>query len=128
MSTKGKLTTFINKISEEKKDSFWYDGIIAIYHLNDDTERKIEVRATGEIRVTFEPDGVTYKNHKAVEEAEYLNLTDEDLNKLNEHDGWGNNNWFEGILLDKNNKVIADNLFVEFDYDEAISTIYDVEL
>jgi len=110
------------KFSENRTDSFWYhnDDIAKIGLLSGN---KVYAESRGEIRVQFEEDGEHFKNGKAVEEAFDRNLTDEDLAKIGEFDGWHNNNWFAVIKVDINGKVISDDLAIAHDYDEIIELL-----
>lgn len=109
------------KLSKNRVDSFWYDGLIAY----EDTDHgRYCVVAVGEIKVMFEPDGDWHKNSQAVDKALEMKLTDRHLNKLNEHDGWGNNNWFEILFEDLNGNVSGlDVDSVSYEYDEAIESL-----
>ena len=101
-------------IDDKHLDSFWYYGeTIATISDQDVT---IDIVASGEIKVMFEVDGSWYTNNQAVEEAIRRNLDDDDLLTLSEHDGWGNNNWFETVGLDDTG---CDG--VSYDYEEAIN-------
>jgi hypothetical protein len=82
-----------NKLAFNRVQSFWYrDQTIAQVTLKDG--RTLYACATGHIRVMFEEDGEYYENQKAIEHALIQELTDQDLDKLNDHDGFGNGNWF----------------------------------
>jgi len=114
-----KVNTIVSKLGEDKKDSFWYKGdgqIATVEHKG----RIISIETRGEIRVCFEEDGDVFKNEQAVTEALERDLKDKDLNKLSEHDGWGNNNWFAFVEIDKDGNDISDDYDVAYDYDEAI--------
>ena len=106
---------------DNRKDSFWYRGQVAYI---DTDHGRYSLEAIGDIKVMFEPDTDWYKNVNAVDEAIQRNLTDDDLNKLIEHDGWGNNNWFEVVFIAKDNKVDTSRTDdVCYDYDEAIEQL-----
>lgn len=119
------MTTIITAngslLAKNRKDSFWYSGQIAYI---DTDHGRYSLEAVGDIKVMFEPDDNWYKDANAVNEALTRNLTDKDLTKLNEHDGWGNNNWFEVVFIDKQNKVDTSGTDdVCYDYDEAIEQL-----
>tara|TARA_R110000772_G_C13310268_1_gene440078 strand:+ start:18404 stop:18808 length:405 start_codon:yes stop_codon:yes gene_type:complete len=114
------------KRQEDRIDSFWYhrDRIATIDFPNG---KSISAEACGEIQVSFEEGGRTFKGDEAVEEARYnLKLTDEDLDKLNEHDGWRMNNWFAIHEFDINGECSQDDLGICHDYDSAIQMLKDV--
>jgi hypothetical protein len=117
---------YISPKSPHKKGSFWFCGCGDVACVNI-KGRAFFVEATGEIRVMFKPNGETFKNEMAVKEAERLNLTDKKLNKLSNHDGWLNNNWFDFYEEMKDG---TPNYFdiVAYDYDEAIKTLVDIVL
>lgn len=97
-----------SKISNERRDSFWYEGEIAILG-------NCVLVATGDIRVEFSNDGAMYKNREAVDEARERNYTDKDINKLE----FSNNNWFEVISINGD----CAECDVVYDYDEAIELL-----
>ncbi len=107
-----------------REDAFWYrgDDIAQIKLSNGNV---LYAETSGEIQVAFEEEGNCFKGGEAVEEAERLGLTDEDLNQLNEHDGWRMNNWFHIIMVDGDN-VMSDDLGICHDYDEAITLLKEV--
>lgn len=115
------IETLIDK-KEKREDSFWYrDDSIAVAQFPNG--KKLYVDACGEIRIQFEIDGQVYRNHKAVEQAEYLKLNDKDLNKIALFDGWGNNNWFAIHEVDINGECTSDDLGIAGDYDEAMKLL-----
>lgn len=81
---------FIKRAQKQRKDSFWYDGTVAIVT----DKRTIHIIAQGEINVVFNENEDWYSGKQAVKEARKRNYTDRKLNNLVAHDGWGNNNWF----------------------------------
>lgn len=108
------------KVDNKHCDSFWYNGQIAVVETDHGT---YSLEAVGDIRVMFEVNGDWYNNSRAVDEAWDRRLTDKNLNELNDHDGWGNNNWFEVVCIKQDNSVqdvIGD---VAYDYDEAIEML-----
>lgn len=111
-------------LSPHRKDSFWYyDQTIASVTING---RTFYASAIGEIRVFFNPNGETYRNDMAVKEAKSLELDDKSLNKLSEHDGWQNNNWF--TISEDTKKKVKYYDEVSYNYDEAIITLIVVAL
>ena len=124
MSKKINLTVTIteNKLADNKIDSFWYDGDIAYVNLL--SGNRIYAEAIGEIRVNFEENSEqTFQGGEARQQATRLGFNDDDLDKINDHDGFGNTNWFNIIKTDMNGNVVSDDLALCHDYDEAIKTI-----
>jgi hypothetical protein len=111
------------KKSENRIDSFWYrDNEIA--KVDFPNGNKLYIDTCGEIRIQFEIDGQVFRNHKAVERAEELNLNDDNLNTMaNEFDAFGNNNWFAIREFDINGELIGDDLGIASDYDEALTLL-----
>ena len=121
MSKGYKIEILIPK-KKKREDSFWYrdDSIACAQFPNG---KKLYVDCCGEIRIQFEVDGQVYRNHKAVEQAEFLKLKDKDLNRIALFDGWGNNNWFAIREVDINGNISSDDLGIAGDYDEAIELL-----
>ena len=114
-----------DKISEDREESFWYNGDIAYVNLL--SGNKMYLEANGEIRVCFEEDAdQSFKDDEAREEALDRGLTDKDLRKIDEHDGFGNNNWFEIVKVDAEGNLIDEGWDVCFDYDEGITALLDI--
>ena len=116
-----KVTTVKEKISEEKQDSFWYNGDVAYINLL--SGNKMYAEATGEIEFIFDVDGDKFKGQNAVDEAINRNWTDEELNAVDNHDGWIHNNWFVVIKTNANGDVVGDDFAVVHSYDEAIEML-----
>jgi len=109
-------------LGKKRQDSFWYDGQVAVIDTDHGT---YSLEACGEIRVMFEENGDDYRDYRAVREAWDRNLTDKDLNKIGEFDGWLNNNWFEIVLIPHDDEIgvlsaIGD---VADTYDEGIEML-----
>ena len=119
------IDTLVNKIEDDKVDSFWYKNYSQLF-IAKKNDRTFMVEPHGEIRVYFVEDGEMFKNEMAVKEAEALGLNDSDLNKLSEHDGWVNNNWFAIIEIDKDGVVAGDDFGIAHDYDEALELFKEV--
>jgi hypothetical protein len=115
------VTTTVQKLSEDRQDSFWYNGDVAYINLL--SGNKLYLEATGEIRLAFEVDGMFYKGIQAVEMARDKGLNDEGLNELGIQDLFGNNNWFVVIKVNGNGDVISDDLTVVHSYDEGIKQL-----
>jgi len=110
------------KRQENRGDAFWYRGN-SIACIDFPNGKSIYADATGEVQVSFEVDGKFFKGDEAVEEARRLKLTDVDLDKLNEHDGWSMNNWFAIREYDINGECSQDDLGICHDYDDAIELL-----
>lgn len=115
-SDKLRVETIVPKISEAKKDPFWYydEGVVATVSFGD---REIEIIPRGNIRVQFEEDGDIYRNQEAVEEATRRSYTDVDLQRLFDKGMFLNNNWFE-TFVDEGDESLGE---LEYDYDDAIN-------
>jgi hypothetical protein len=112
----------LNKKLVGREDSFWYHGQeIAKYEFPNG--KKLYAEARGEIRVFFEEDGPVFKGANAVDEALEQGLTDKDLDKIHDHDGWGLNNWFAIVMVDIDGNTISDDLCIAGDYDEVIDQL-----
>lgn len=98
-----------------RKDSFWFDGHVATVEKGN---VKVEVIATGHIEVMFSENDKGYENKDAVQIALDRGYTDTKLKKLNEHDGWGNNNWFGFEITINDKSYWHDDTSTNFD--EAI--------
>lgn len=108
----------VPKISCHKNDSFWYkDEEIAIVKYDG---KVLSVMARGEIKVYFKPNGIAYKGHAAIEEANRLGYGDRRLARLSEHDGWIFNNWFEIFEVDAEGNL-GDSIETAHEHDEAIN-------
>ena len=118
------VTTTVQKLSEDRQDSFWYNGDVAYVNLL--SGNKLYLEATGEIRLAFEEDGIFYKGIQAVEMARDKGLNDEGLNELGIQDLFGNNNWFVVIKVNAEGDVISDDLTVVHSYDEGIKQLLEL--
>jgi len=119
------MEIIVEKLGEDKNDSFWYYNDVIAKVVKSDG-KTLYAESHGEIRVLFEEDDTWYKNQQAVDKAVDLDLTDENLDKLNEHDGWGNNNWFTIIEVDKDGNCCGDDLGICHTYDEAIEMLKEI--
>ena len=108
-------------IDKNRKDSFWYSGQVAYI---DTDHGRYSLEAIGDIKVMFEPDSDWHKGSNAVVEALDRKLYDADLINLSSHDGWGNNNWFEIVFINKKGNVDTGGTDdVCYDYDEALDML-----
>jgi len=115
------VTTVKQKLSEDRQDSFWYDGDVAYINLL--SGNKLYLEATGEIRLAFGIDENYLKGVEAVEKALDDGLNDEGLNELGIQDLFGNNNWFVVIKVNGHGDVISDDLTVVHSYDDGIKQL-----
>ena len=107
----------VHKLCRQKADSFWYYGQHIATVINGD--RRLSIEARGEIAVQFKEDGETFRDEKAIEEAERLKLGDAGLGKIALFDGFKNNNWFAICPLDSAGNV-GDDIEIAHTYDEVI--------
>ena len=116
-----KVEIIVPKLSEKRKDSFWYYNKGDIASVTNDGVHFLTARATGEISLAFSEDGDAYKNASAIERAEELNINDIDLNNLGSKDLFFNNNWFtiEYYNEEKDESIDIDSS-LPTDYDDAI--------
>lgn len=119
-----KVTTVKEKLSEDRQDSFWYNGDVAYVNLL--SGNRLYLEATGEIRLAFDIDDTYYKDIQAVEMARDKGLNDEGLNELGIQDLFGNNNWFVVIKTNGKGDVISDDLTVVHSYDEGIEQLLEL--
>jgi hypothetical protein len=119
------MKILIDKIAENKIDSFWYHGdIIAEIELPDGHKLIAETR--GEIEMRFEENGTKFVGDNAVTEALNLDYTDSDLNKLSDDDLSIFNNWFVVVEIDEEGELVSDDLAIADDYDEAIEMLLEI--
>ncbi len=119
------MKILIDKIAENKIDSFWYHGdIIAEIELPDGHKLIAETR--GEIEMRFEENGTKFLGDNAVTEAINLDWTDSDLNKLSDDDLSIFNNWFVVVEIDEEGELVSDDLAIAGDYDEAIEMLLEI--
>ena len=123
MRKKIKIKTFQNAL-RNRKDSFWYEGDIALLTYKD---REILIMACGDIRLNNKNGELVHDNSKWRGNGfpEFKNRTpktDKDLRKLtNLGYTWENNNWFEPLYKKKDWGSWECLLgVVEYDYDKAI--------
>lgn len=88
----------LQKPEPNRQSSFWFNSTVATLQLGN---RIVSIEPQGEIRVKLKKNYYWEENENAREQAISLNLTDKNLDKISEWDGWGNNNWFEFYLTRK---------------------------
>jgi hypothetical protein len=119
------MKILIDKIADNKIDSFWYHGdIIAEIELPDGHKLIIETR--GAIEIRFKENGTKFVGDNAVTEAYNLDLVDSDLDNLMNDDLCILTNWFVVIEIDYEGTLIGDDLAIGSDYNEAIELLQQV--
>lgn len=119
------MKIIVDKIADNKIDSFWYHGeIIAEIELPDGHKLIAETRGTIEMR--FEENGTKFVGDNAVTEALNLNWTDVELYELFSEDLCFFSNWFVVIEIDAEGELISDDLGVVDDYNEAIKMLQEI--
>lgn len=119
------MKILIDKIADNKVDSFWYHGdIIAEIELPDGHKLIAETR--GAIEIRFEENGTKFVGSNAVTEAINLGLTDTYLNKLIDDDLSIYNNWFVIVEINSEGELLSDDLAIAGDYNEAIEMLQEV--
>lgn len=119
------MKILIDKIADNKIDSFWYHGeIIAEIELPDGHKLIAETRGTIEMR--FEENGTKFVGDNAVTEAINLDWTDVELYELFSEDLCFFSNWFVVIEIDAEGELISDDLGVVDDYNEAIEMLQEI--
>lgn len=112
------------KISDEKTDSFFYDGSIAHGIRPDGTA--ILLIAKGDISVDIACE--RYNNNTKEKAIDKYDLTDKRLTDLAKEGTliWQNNNWFEVIwTIDGKDAWESISNTVKYDYGAAIQIFYD---
>ena len=119
------MNIIVDKIADNKVDSFWYHGdIIAEIELPDGHKLIAETRGTIEMR--FEENGTKFVGDNAVTEALNLDWTDVELYKLFSEDLCFFSNWFVVVEIDAEGELISDDLGVVDDYNEAIEMLQEI--
>lgn len=119
------MKIIVDKIADNKIDSFWYHGeIIAEIELPDGHKLIAETRGTIEMR--FEENGTKFVGDNAVTEALNLDWTDVELYELFSEDLCFFSNWFVVIEIDAEGELISDDLGVVDDYNEAINMLQEI--
>jgi hypothetical protein len=119
------MKIIVDKIADNKIDSFWYHGeIIAEIELPDGHKLIAETRGTIEMR--FEENGTKFVGDNAVTEAINLDWTDVELYELFSEDLCFFSNWFVVIEIDAEGELISDDLGVVDDYNEAIEMLQEI--
>ena len=115
------LEIYVDKIAEDKQDSFWYKDDIA--YAGFPNGKKLYAEARGVIEIMLEVDGDTFKGDEAVAEANRRKLNDTDLDDISAFDGFGNSNWFSFTLVDPDGETLNNDYPIVSTYDEAIEML-----
>lgn len=119
------MNILIDKIADNKIDSFWYhNDIIAEIELP--AGHKLIAETRGAIEMRFEENGTKFVGDNAVTEALNLDWTDVELYKLFSEDLCFFSNWFVVVEIDAEGELISDDLGVVDDYNEAIEMLQEI--
>ena len=119
------MNILIDKIADNKVDSFWYHGDI-IAEIELPAGHKLIAETRGAIEMRFEQYGTKFVGDNAVTEAINLDWTDVELQKLFSEDLCFFSNWFVVVEIDADGELLSDDLGVCGDYDEAIELLQEV--
>jgi hypothetical protein len=119
------MNILIDKIADNKVDSFWYHGDI-IAEIELPNGHKLIAETRGAIEMRFEENGTKFVGDNAVTEAINLDWTDVELQKLFSEDLCFFSNWFVVVEIDADGELLSDDLGVCGDYDEAIEMLQEV--
>lgn len=119
------MNILIDKIADNKVDSFWYHGDI-IAEIELPNGHKLIAETRGAIEMRFEENGTKFVGDNAVTEAINLDWTDVELQKLFSEDLCFFSNWFVVVEIDADGELLSDDLGVCGDYDEAIELLQEV--
>lgn len=119
------MNILIDKIADNKVDSFWYHGDI-IAEIELPAGHKLIAETRGAIEMRFEENGTKFVGDNAVTEAINLDWTDVELQKLFGEDLCFFSNWFVVVEIDEHGELLSDDLGVCGDYDEAIEMLQEV--
>ena len=119
------MNILIDKIADNKVDSFWYHGDI-IAEIELPAGHKLIAETRGAIEMRFEENGTKFVGDNAVTEAINLDWTDIELQKLFSEDLCFFSNWFVVVEIDADGELLSDDLGVCGDYDEAIEMLQEV--
>lgn len=119
------MKILIDKIADNKVDSFWYHGDI-IAEIELPNKHKLIAETRGAIEMRFEENGTKFVGDNAVTEAMNLDWTDVELQKLFSEDLCFFSNWFVVVEIDEHGELLSDDLAIAGDYDEAIEYLQQV--
>lgn len=89
------MVQHVPEIAPNRRHSVFYSGFPNPVATLKRGNREIEVVVNGDVKMKFEEDGSFYKNFQCAEEAESLNLFDDDIRRLSEKNFIADENWFE---------------------------------
>ena len=119
------MKILIDKIADNKIDSFWYHNEI-IAEIELPNGHKLIAETRGAIEMRFEEDGTKFVGDNAVTEALNLDWTDSHLHSLSDDDLWIFNNWFVVVEIDEHGELVSDDLAIADDYNDAIEYLQEV--
>lgn len=119
------MNILIEKIADNKVDSFWYHNEI-IAEIELPNGHKLIAETRGAIEMRFEENGTKFVGDNAVTEALNLDWTDVELQELFGEDLCFFSNWFVVVEIDEHGELLSDDLGVCGDYDEAIEMLQEV--
>jgi hypothetical protein len=119
------MKIIVDKIGENRLDSFWYHGDI-IAEIELPAGHKLIAETRGAIEMRFEENGTKFVGDNAVIEALNLNWTDSELDSLSDDDLWIFNNWFVVVEIDEHGELVSDDLAIAGNYDEAIEYLQEI--
>jgi hypothetical protein len=119
------MKILIDKLAENKVDSFWYYGE-TIAEIELPNGHKLIAETQGAIEMRFEENGTKFVGDNAVTEALNLDWNDSDLHSLNDDDLFIFTNWFVVVEIDEYGELVSDDLAIADDYDDAIEYLQEV--
>ena len=119
------MKILIEKIADNKIDSFWYHGDI-IAEIELPNGHKLIAETRGAIEMRFEENGTKFVGDNAVTEALNLDWTDVELYELFSEDLCFFSNWLVVVEIDAEGELISDDLGVVDDYNEAIEMLQEI--
>jgi hypothetical protein len=119
------MKIIVDKIGENRLDSFWYHGDI-IAEIELPAGHKLIAETRGAIEMRFEENGTKFFGDNAVTEAINLDWTDVELYKLFSEDLCFFSNWFVVVEIDEHGELVSDDLAIADNYDEAIEYLQEI--
>jgi len=119
------MKILIDKLAENKVDSFWYYGE-TIAEIELPNGHKLIAETQGAIEMRFEENGTKFVGDNAVTEALNLDWSDSDLHSLNDDDLFIFTNWFVVVEIDEHGELVSDDLAIADDYNDAIEYLQEV--
>lgn len=119
------MKILIDKLADNKLDSFWYYGE-TIAEIELPNGHKLIAETQGAIEMRFEENGTKFVGDNAVTEALNLDWSDSDLHSLNDDDLFIFTNWFVVVEIDEHGELVSDDLAIADDYNDAIEYLQEV--